>query len=192
VSRTHRARQDDRLCNSAATTTACTALCLLLVACVGSVSGSAITDDAQIADRLRTYSPSVAAAIRAGLTHSVTFRRVVEKLLASDGIVYVSEGGCRYVHACLLMKVNQLGSYRMLSIHVASNRAMTDVVASIGHELQHALEILGSGSGARTPSFAIEAVFEGVGWRDAQTGAFETQAAIVIGETIREEMRRVR
>ena len=87
---------------------------------------------------------SIAALIREATERSATFRRLVATIDASDGIVYVEYGTCgHHVRACLAFTVQQAGPNRILRIVVEAHRDHGELLAAIGHELQHAVEALG-------------------------------------------------
>ena len=89
-------------------------------------------------------SPKIADAIAQGVERSPTFRRLVESIDATDGLVYVAEGVCLYgARACLPTSVVIAGPYRILRILVNPRRApRCELVEVIGHELQNAVEVL--------------------------------------------------
>src|SRR5262245_51007050 len=94
--------------------------------------------------RVRSVVPVISAAIVTGIERSTTFRGVVEAIDATDGVVYVQEGRCRRsVRACLHLSVGIAGRYRFLRILVDLGKVPDcEFIASLGHELQHALEVL--------------------------------------------------
>jgi hypothetical protein len=113
---------------------------------------------------------------------------VVDTINGTDGIVYVEPGRCRkHVRACMTLRVAVAGPNRILRIVVdPRKRADCDLMASIGHELWHAVEVL------REPSLTSEAAlffFYGRGGRRARDGAWETQAAVNTGNSVRAELR---
>jgi len=86
---------------------------------------------------------SIAMLLREGSDLSPTFRRLVETIDRSDGLVYVESGRCgHHVRACLAMTVRRAGPHRVLRILVDTHRDHEELVAAIGHELQHAVEVL--------------------------------------------------
>src|SRR5262245_7941285 len=92
--------------------------------------------------RVRGVSARVVAIIDAAAAQSETFRRLVDQINHTDGMVYVAEGDCGSgVRACLLLTMTLMGPYRLLRILV-DRETDSDLIASIGHELQHALEVL--------------------------------------------------
>lgn len=96
--------------------------------------------------RVRWENPVVGAAIGEGLLRSATFRRLVDAVNETDGLVFVVEGKCgQGLRACLHMSVDIAGPNRLLRVFVTPNRAPgCELIGSIGHELQHALEALGN------------------------------------------------
>src|SRR5262245_38156695 len=105
--------------------------------------------------RVRSSHPYIQAMIAEAQVRSPTFRRLVKEIEATDGIVYVEEGDCHHrVRACLPPVVTSTPEFRFLRVLVDARQQDWQVMADIGHELQHALEVLGELS-ARTN----EAVF---------------------------------
>jgi len=73
---------------------------------------------------------------------SVTFRRLVDAINASESIVYIEPGMCKHhVRACLV-NVTSAGRYRSLFVNVDITKAKRKLIASIGHELRHAIDML--------------------------------------------------
>ena len=76
---------------------------------------------------------------------SATFQRLVATIQRSNGMVHIEPGPCGHgVHACLLMWMETSASTRFLRIYIhrRPGDSDVDVMASIGHELQHAVEAL--------------------------------------------------
>jgi hypothetical protein len=147
--------------------------------------GSAYAGDS----RVRTDNPALAAVIQDGIRRSATFRRLVEAIDASDGIVFVEEGRCRHsVRACLALSVKQAGPNRLLRVVVDVRKPDWDLMGSIGHELYHAVEVLNEPW--VKSSGAIYLFYKSVG--EPSGDRFETPAAINAGDAVRREARRVR
>jgi hypothetical protein len=137
--------------------------------------------------RVRGETSKLIAIISNAAAQSETFRGLVDRIGASDGLVYVMEGRCQpRLPACLLHRVTMAGPYRVLWITVDSRHAELDLMASIGHELQHAVEVLGnrtimSDAGIRLLFRHKCALCSGV---------LETAAAVLAGRAVREELGR--
>jgi hypothetical protein len=140
---------------------------------------------------VRSSSAAIRELIDDGMWESPTFRRLVQAIRATDGIVYVEEGVCRHgVHACLLLSVTSTPEYRILRIlvdreGVLAHRHRFDLIATIGHELWHALEVLAERT-LRTTA-AIFLYYD----RQAPTDnehTFETREAVATASRIRHEL----
>jgi hypothetical protein len=136
--------------------------------------------------RVRSHSARVAGAIADGIARSATFRRLIDRIGATDGLVYVDEGRCGHGHiaACLLVSVTIAGPFRVLHIHVDPRKATgCRLVGAIGHELQHAVEALREPD-VRT-SIQLYFFFERIG--PTSSGRFETGDAIELGLAVERE-----
>jgi len=136
--------------------------------------------------RVRSHSSQIVDAIARGTAASPTLHRLIQTIDATDGIVYVDEGECGHtVRACLLPLVQVAGPNRVLRILVNLRKARDcDLVEVIGHELQHAMEILGD-SRVRT-DIQVRNFFDVMG-RRPDAGRFETRAAMQIAVVISRE-----
>jgi len=137
--------------------------------------------------RVRSASPRVVAVIIEAASQSKTFRGLVDQIGTTDGIVYVAEGPCGHdVHACLLFTITMAAPHRVLWIRVDPNEPERDLLASIGHELQHAVEVL-SNRTIKSPRAMYSLYFEKC---HRCGGAIETYAAIRAGTAVREELQK--
>jgi hypothetical protein len=95
--------------------------------------------------RVRSDDSALVALIDQARLGSETFRRLLTTIQASDGIVYVEPGECSHgVRACLKMWMQVSGPNRFVRIVINRSKADrdVDVMGSLGHELQHAIEVL--------------------------------------------------
>ena len=135
--------------------------------------------------RVRSTNPAITALIAQATLQSQTFRELVETINNSDGIVYVEEGGCGFgVRACLT-SVTTAGANRMLWVLVDRSQVDWDLMASIGHELRHTVEVLNEP--AVTSRAAMYMLYSRIG-RRGMGRAFETQLAIEAGAAVRDEV----
>jgi hypothetical protein len=136
---------------------------------------------------VRSSSPAIVTLIKEASERSATLRQLVATIEASDTYVYVNEGDCgRRVRACLA-GVTMAGPRRVLWVKVDTRKADWDLMGSIGHELRHAVEVLGSA--AVTSSDALYMFYERNGMH-ASNGMHETLAALDAGNAVRDEVRR--
>ena len=135
--------------------------------------------------RVRGVSARVVAVIKEATAKSDSFRGLVDRIGTTDGIVYVAEGRCGHgVRACLLLTMTTMGENRVLRILVDPQKPDRDLMGSIGHELQHAVEVLSHPSVRSYSAMVLlyKKGCEGCGRR------FETDAAIAAGVTVRREL----
>jgi hypothetical protein len=134
---------------------------------------------------VRGVSSRMVAVINDAAARSKTFRTLVDQIGSTDGIVYVAEGQCaRGVRACLLLTMTLMGPNRVLRILIDPRKVDRDVMGSVGHELQHALEVLSHRS-IRSGS-AMTLLYKKEGFKEG--GHFETDAAIKAGDAVRAEL----
>jgi hypothetical protein len=136
--------------------------------------------------RVRSSHPYIRAMIAEAQVRSATFRRLVSEIEATDGIVYVEEGDCHHqVRACVPPFVTTTGQFRFLRVLVDARQQDWQVMSDIGHELQHALEVLKEAS-ARTDIQVFNAMSrESFGSSEVR----ETRDAIRAGDAVEDEVR---
>ena len=132
--------------------------------------------------RVRSANPRLTALIAEAAERSPTFRALIASIEATDGIVFVEDGTCaRGVTACLTWQVTLAGPYRMLFVRIDTRKSARDFMASAGHELQHALEVLVE-RGLRSTA-AIQ-LFYMRGMSPESPRAVETAAAVAAGNAV--------
>lgn len=139
--------------------------------------------------RVRSVNPAIVALIAQAIAQSATFRTMVETINASDGLVYVEQGRCGHgVRACLVHRVIVTGSRRMLFVRLDFQKLDQQLIGSIGHELRHAIEVLGDPH--ITSAGAMFFFYQREGFNGTSgTRAFETKAAVEAGDAVRGEVR---
>ena len=137
--------------------------------------------------RVRSNSPVIRRLIQLGLEHSPTFRDLSERINASNGIAFVQEGRCsRGVRACVI-SLTPAGSGRILWIRVDGRRSDGEVLESIAHELQHAVEVFSESAVVDWTTMYM--FFSRIGARRGND-AFETAEAVRVGMAVRDEVGR--
>ena len=118
-----------------------------IVAVTTGTAGHAAAAEADAASvtHIRTSSPAIAELIHDATARSPAFRQMVDTIEATDGIVYVVEEQVSTRHALLLFI--EPGGLRSQPSPAGprltrTSKADWDVQGSIGHELQHAIEVL--------------------------------------------------
>jgi hypothetical protein len=144
----------------------------------------------QTLPRVRSSNASLTALIARVTEQSATFRELIDAINTSDGIVYVEAGECGHDVTACLVGVTRAGAYRMPWIKVDQDKRECDFIASIGHELQHAVEIL-SDSDARSGA-GMFLYYLRMGRGRNGPIVFETTAAADAGIAVRSEIRTCR
>jgi hypothetical protein len=153
-------------------------LAVMLIVRVAAAEGTLIR-------RVRSERAAIAALIEQGFAGSTTFKSLVATIDQTDGLVYIDEGKCGHsVHVCLVLKVTIAGPNRILHILIDLRRPQRRLIASIGHELRHAIEVL---NGPAIRSNAEMFQFFG---RVGPTGReiFETREAVQAGLDVYAEL----
>ena len=114
---------------------------VLVIGAATIAAGSAIAAADSTMPHVRSSHAYIRAMIDEATERSPSFRRLVDAIDAIDGIVYVEHGGCAHsLKACLTMSISSAAQYRILHVLVDARQPDWEVMAAIGHELQHALE----------------------------------------------------
>src|SRR5438876_9924470 len=161
-----------------------TAICAAPSAAVASVT----TDDDSPTAHVRSDSAAIVALMARASDGSPTFRRLLEAIDATDGVVYVSDLKCLDSQRACFTAVTMGGSRRNLWVRLDVKRHDDDwdVMRSIAHELRHTLEVLEVPS--ITSTAAMHLFYQGVGYQGGRR-SYETQAAVDAGEAVRDEVR---
>jgi hypothetical protein len=158
--------------------------------CLLMLSGSAAAQDAMRPSHVRAESADVRALIAEVSDRSATFRTLVDEIEQSNVIVYVR---LRFFGSQMLDgRIGFLGSQpdvRFLAIELACPRWRELQMATLAHELQHALEIARASwvVGPATLARYYEEIGEHIGG-DGRAVAFESDAARRMGARVRREL----
>jgi hypothetical protein len=132
---------------------------------------------------IRASDPAVSVALREGLWKSETFRRLVERVMRSDVIVYIELDG--FLRAGLdgqLAFMSSAGTARYVRISVRPQNKADRFIAMIGHELHHAVEVADDPTVVDPVSLA--ALFQRIGGPRGVSDRYETKAAMAVGRRI--------
>jgi hypothetical protein len=159
------------------------------IACGAVIIGAAQGVEPSLVRVRSSGDATVTTLLHDASERSATFRHLVETIGHTNGLVYVDPGKCKPgFAACLVMSVTVSGPNRLLRVLVDTSRKPPEAMASIGHELQHAIEALsepGVTNGALLYGF-----FERLAGSPTATGQleFETDAAVRAGDLILHEI----
>ena len=156
---------------------------LAMAALLASARQSGAADAADM--HVRSESPVISAAIQDAIERSRTFRQLIATINASDTYVFVSAGDCGHgVRACFVNVVGA-GPHRYMFIRVDPRKRDCDLMASIGHELRHTIEVIEDAS-IRSDS-AKNLFYLLTAWHGTPR-AYETVAAMDAGNAVRSEI----
>ena len=138
--------------------------------------------------RVRSDSVSIKALIARAREGSPTFRRIVDDIEASDGVVYITDHKCLDGQRACFIGVTAAGGRRNLRVHVDVDRHDDewDVARSLAHELRHTVEVLAVPT--ITSTAAMRLFYQRIGYHGGKR-SFETRAAVDAGEAVRDELR---
>lgn len=136
---------------------------------------------------VRAVGPHMTKVIAEGMRRSGTFAQLVLALNRSDVIVYIETGrGLPATVAGRLLLAAGTGGQRYLRIQVAGHATSNDLIALVGHELRHALEV------AESPDVRDErtliALYERIGHPVSGRHQYDTAAAQDAGRKVKREL----
>ena len=136
--------------------------------------------------RLRPLDSWAAALIAHGTRESPTFRSLVDRLDRSDVIVYVEVGRKTARAHGALRFVGATKSARMVHVSLSHRLTNTELVALLGHELHHAVEIA-ENPGIRDED-SLRQFYRTHGFPGCDLGTYESEGARQAGRRVRREI----
>jgi hypothetical protein len=139
------------------------------------------------ARRVRATDARVKQYLLEGFERSATFARLLTTLSASDVIVYI-ERVMTLPHETMgrLTMVPMASGPRYLRIQIRSDLSVTEAIALIGHEMQHALEV--AAAPLVRDSSALIALYQRIGHSSGGEHVYDTDAAQEAGRRVRREL----
>jgi hypothetical protein len=128
-------------------------------------------------------------ALRDGMARSETFRALVARIEASNVFVYVTVSP--FIKSSLagqLTWMTQAGPYRYLRATLSADQTSDQLIASLAHELQHAVEVVGDDLVVSEKT--LVGLYKRIGQpsRAAANSGWETIAAQETGYRVRREL----
>ena len=138
--------------------------------------------------RVRTGDPRIQGLIAKGVHRSATFASLIAALHSTDVIVYIEPVRQLppLVSGRLLLIPQAPGGQRYLRIQVSAQTAGNDLISTIGHELQHALEVAAATD--VKDQRGLERLYQQIGQAGLDKRSYDTEAAQVTGRRIRAEL----
>lgn len=140
--------------------------------------------------RLRAVDDKAASLLRSGVERSPTIRRLVDAIEQSDLVVYVETGRLRLPAQLQFVSATPAGRYLRVSVRVMG--LDNDLLPSLAHELQHAVEIAGAPEVRNQAT--LRQLYEeiGGGFRVGGMMQMETRAALDTQQVVLDELRGAR
>ena len=139
--------------------------------------------------RIRPQDPRLATLLRDGMTRSATFRALVNRIEASTLIVYVTLSPTMKASlAGKLTWMTRSGGFRYVRATINTEQNADQMIATLAHELQHAVEVLEDETVLDQRS--LQELYKRIG-RPSHSGitaGWETVAAQQTGFRVRREL----
>jgi len=168
------------------------ALAALMVQIAAAVGLAFAGPGAGSSTRIRTGWDAIQRLLERGHARSATFRALVSRVDATPWLVFVQPGRCpdRTTAACLLHVVGHFHGAPYLRVVIDLHRQHPDgSIATIAHELSHALEAIECSCVVDTPR--LRAFFDEIGRVTAKSDrlvTYETDGARRIGDRVLREL----
>ena len=163
---------------------------LFSVALVAVLSiSSALAGERVGGPRLRPQDPRIVSVLKEGAARSATFRALVDRIEASNLIVYI--GVTPVLKSTLSGKMTWMtraGDYRYVRATISTELLFDQMIATVAHELQHAVEVIEAES--VTDERSLVELYKRIGQPSGAAGrpGWETLAAQRTGTQVRREL----
>ena len=162
------------------------ALTIALVGLAASATAASDTAPVNSTAHVRAMQKEGDALLTVGMGSSPTFRRLVNRLERSDVIVYVDirPDMPAYLGGSLRF-ITRSATTRFLRVQLNRSLSEPTLVALLGHELQHAVEVAGAPD--ITTADGLRRLYRRVGVRTGPD-TYDSVAARETGYTVRDEL----
>jgi hypothetical protein len=139
--------------------------------------------------RLRPQDARLEQVLKEGARRSTTFKALVDRIEASNVIVYVALNPMmKSSLSGMLTWMTRAGGHRYLRASISTDLTFEQMIATLGHELQHAVEVIEDESVVDEKS--LVALYRRIGHQNsnAAPARWETDAAQQAGFRVRREL----
>jgi hypothetical protein len=161
----------------------------ITVALLAVVGSSALAAEPNGGPRLRPQDARIAQVLKEGSARSATFKALVDRIEASNVIVYVALNPIlRSSLSGALTWMTRAGEYRYVRASISPDLTINHMIASVAHELQHAVEVIEDES--VVDERTLVALYRRIGLpsRAAGPSGWDTEAAQRTGTQVRREL----
>lgn len=159
--------------------------------CAGLITSSLPASKADLLEspyrHVRTTNPRIQRLLEMGVSRSPTFASLLARLNASDVIVYIQQTDDlpkRLDGRLLLMPL--ANNQRYLRIQINRKGTPNELIALIGHELRHAIEVA-EATEVRDER-GLERLYRRIGMPSTSLHTYDTDAAQTTGRRVRKEL----
>ncbi len=160
-----------------------------LALCAIVMSSSGLSAAVPAANRLRPQDDRLTHLLRDGVSRSATLKRLVDRIEASNVIVYVALNPMMKPNLSgMVTWMSRAGAFRYLRASISTDLTPNQMIATIAHELQHAVEVIDDESVSDERSLA--ALYRRIGHQSGTSSPsrWETSAAQRTGLQVRREL----
>jgi hypothetical protein len=163
-------------------------LALLLCVFVSSSAFAANLTEPLSQARIRPQDPRLVTLLRDGMARSATLRSLVNRIEASNLIVYIALSPIMKTSlAGKLTWMTRSGDYRYVRATINTEQNMDQMIATLAHELHHAVEVLEDENVLDQRS--MQELYKRIGRPSVSaTAGWETIAAQETGYRVRREL----
>ena len=164
-------------------------LALVLCSLVSTSALAANFGDPSPEARIRPQDARLFDLLRDGMARSPTFRALVNRIESSNLIVYVSLSPIMKANlAGKLTWMTSAGNFRYVRATINTGQSVEQMIATLAHELQHAVEVLEDDT--VTDQRSLLELYKRIGRPAASgmTASWETIAAQEAGYRVRREL----
>ena len=139
--------------------------------------------------KLRPQDARIIQAIKEGSARSATFKALIDRIEASDVIVYVAINPLiKSTLSGALTWMTHAGDFRYVRASIAPDLPFDHMIAAVAHELHHAVEVIDDASVVDEKSLVAMYKKIGLPSRAAGDSGWETVAAQRTGTQVRREL----
>ena len=159
-------------------------LCAVVISSPALMAASPVTST-----NIRTQDDRLTQLLRAGTARSATLKSLVDRIEASRVIVYVAINPLMKPSLSgMLTWMTQAGGYRYVRASISHDLAPDQMIATIAHELQHAVEVIEDETVSDEKS--LVALYRRIGQQrgTSSPSRWDTDAAQRTGFVVRKEL----
>lgn len=141
--------------------------------------------------RVRPADDRATMLLLDGMRRSSSLARLVERIETGDVIVYIEmQRSLRSTLAGCVTWMGRVNGYRYVRTSLNPELTTDTLIAAVGHELQHVVEVIDNPS--VTDAESLQALYRRIGSGGARAVHLDTQDAKAAGALVREDLRRAK